>query len=173
PIPGEPPNGAQQRSKTPLVVGVAAVVAIGAIAMFSFAGGSSKSHTTASASDNVATAAPKLEDKAKLAAAASVSAEPEKKARTIMIDAAGVAGAKVYDGDKLLAEAPTNLELTSGSSRAVTVKAPGFVDKTITIDDASPTKVEVTLARVPVVGPAPGKPKGKKSTGDVDDPWAH
>jgi serine/threonine-protein kinase len=177
PIPGAPSERSPNRSRMPVVAAISAIVAVGAIGAFSMLGNTSKTHAGAAPSDVAPTKSAATDDKAKSpVVAASASAEPEKKARTIMIDAGGVAGAKVYDGDKLLAEAPTNLELASGSSRAVTVKAPGFVDKTITIDDASPTKVEVTLARVTVVGPAPIKSTGttgkKKGSGDVDDPWA-
>jgi tRNA A-37 threonylcarbamoyl transferase component Bud32 len=176
---GAEPAGAASTKKTPwpLYAGIAGVVvAVGVTAAVLIGPGKSGANTsTVAARETAPTAATSAADKPATSAtaasgpAASASVEA-KKTRPILVSTPA-ANAKVYLGDQLLGDEPLNVDLEEGATKELTLKAPGFKDKTIKLDGSTPAKLSVKLdpAVVFKASGGGGKPKGG---GDVDDPWA-
>ncbi|MBI2395284.1 MAG: serine/threonine protein kinase [Deltaproteobacteria bacterium] len=170
PIPGQPPGAATKRSKWPIFAGLAGVAAVVGIAVFALVG---PTKTDAKQTDAPPPAPSPTATQAAVAKP-TVTESPQptaapKKTRLVLVSTA-VHGAKVFDGDKELGEVPVNVELEEGAKKTVTLKAPGYADKTVTLDAKTPAKLTTTMARLPGGGGGGG---GKKAGGgEADDPWA-
>ncbi len=174
PIPGEP--GSKRRSKVPLVAAIGGlIVAAGVVAAVALGGGKQGGQQPANAAQPTQPApAPTKQPAAATTigpATTSASAAPVKKTRLVLVDVSGPTKSQIYDGDKLLGEAPVNVELDEGSTKSLTLKATGFVDKSLKLDDLSPAKVVAPMVHVPVSGGAVGGGAHKSGGGDIENPF--
>jgi serine/threonine-protein kinase len=176
PIPGAPPQ--KKRSAIPLVAGIGGlVIAAGVVAAVALGGGDKGAQQPANAAQPTQTAEkPKPAPSTSTTAAATASASatttaPEKKTKVVLLDASGPSVAKVYDGDKLLGESPLNVEVQDGTTKTVTLKAVGYIDKTVKIDGASPAKLVEPMTRVAMTGPVGTVKKPKGGGGDIENPF--
>jgi serine/threonine-protein kinase len=174
PIPGEPQAG-KKRSKAPIMVALGGLaIAAGIVGVVALGGGKQGAQQPANAAQPTQPAA-STKDAPKTAAsttapAASTTAAPVKKTRVVMLDVTGASKVQIYEGDKLVGDSPFNVELEEGLTRSFTLKATGFVEKTIKLDDKSPSKQVEPMTRVTVTGPAY---TGKKPSGggDIENPF--
>ncbi|GAC1351820.1 MAG: hypothetical protein NVSMB1_08550 [Polyangiales bacterium] len=175
PIPGEPSFGSTtKRASWPIYVGVSAVVGVIAMAVAVMNKGPSSAAkaepSTAQSSD--LTKAREVEKPAPIVMA-EPSASAARKTRIVLLT--GPAGAKFYDGDTLVGDEPFNYELEVGASKTLVVKAEGYLDKSITLEAKTPSRLNTTLTKQPNKPFAPSQPgakKGSSSSSDSDDPWA-
>ena len=164
PIPGHPPGGVPQKSKWPIFAGIAGVVAVVAIAVAALVG---PSNTGAKQPDKDTNTSPKpTATPSPTPAPTPTPVAPPKKMRVILLSA-NAASAKVFEGDKELGEVPVNVELEEGSKKTLTLRAPGYAEKTVTVDGKTPIKLNTNMTKVSGGGPV------KKSSSEVVDPWAH
>jgi serine/threonine-protein kinase len=174
PIPGAPPG--KKRSSIPLVAGVVgAIVAGGIVAAVALGGGNKGGQQPANAAQPTQAAPAPTKDAPKVtpppasaSQTASATAAPVK-TKLVLLDVSGPSSAKVYDGDKLLGDSPVNVEFEQGSTKTLTLKAPGYVEKTVKLDDKSPSKqIEPMKAIAFNGGTTVRKPSGG---GDIENPF--
>jgi len=170
PIPGEPPGGVQQKRKWPIFAGIAGVLAVVAIAVVALMGPGKTDASQQKTEDPKPAPKPTV---TQVAAHPSASVAPQpsaapKKSRLVMVTS-NAPSTRVFDGEKDLGEAPVNVELEEGTKKPLVLKAPGYADKTVTLDAKTPAKLAATLTRVAGGGGGGGP---VKKTGEADDPWA-
>ncbi|HEY0482733.1 MAG TPA: serine/threonine-protein kinase [Kofleriaceae bacterium] len=81
---------------------------------------------------------------------AGSNAPPPVEVVPVLLFARNLMSFEVYENGIKLFDGPDNLPVPRGEKRTVVIKAPGFRDKTLTIDTAK-KKVQFALSRIPVV----------------------
>jgi serine/threonine protein kinase len=174
PIPGQPPMG-EHKKRWPLYAAIGAIVSVVGIAVIALMGPgkTSANNSTPASADTTS----KLETpKASNTLAATVSAPPStttmgttaKKTKNILVDP-NAPNATIYDGTKQVGEGvgAQTVELEEGTTKTLTVKAPGYKDATVKLDAKSPSKISVQMKSLPMAKPTHTGGGG----GDIDNPW--
>jgi eukaryotic-like serine/threonine-protein kinase len=167
PIPGEPPGGIPQKSKWPIFAGIAGVVAVVAIAVAALVGPSKTDAKQPDKDPSAAAAKPTPTPSTTPSPAPTPTVvTPPKKMKNVLLTA-NAANAKVYEGDKEIGETPLNVEIEEGTKKTIVIKATGYAEKSINLDNKTPAKLSVLLKAV-----GGGAAPVKKSNSEVVDPWA-
>lgn len=167
PIPGEPPGGVPKKSKWPIFAGIAGVVAVVSIAVAALVGPSKTDAKQPEKDTPVATKSTPTPSATPTPAPTPTVVAPPKKIRTILLSTTAP-NAKVFEGDKDLGDVPLNVEIEEGSKKILTLRAPGYIEKTITVDQKTPSKLTAPLTKM-----AGGGPVKKNGNSEADNPWAH
>ena len=179
PVPASP-NSAREKSKWPLIAGLAGVAAAVAIVAGIFAK-SSQSHAQADATaEKPAVAAPLI------APSAPGAQEPLTMTKQVAL-AIVPSEAHVYQGDKDLGTSPVLVEVEEGKPLTVSARMEGYKDLDITLDGTKPResfKLERAARAAGYAAPRPApkkgpdpkpEPKPKKKPGigggEIVNPW--
>jgi serine/threonine-protein kinase len=155
PVPASPASS-RNKSKWPLVAGLAGVAAAIAIVGAIFA----KSSQSRAEPERATKAAAPSELAA--AAAPSVPSEPLTVSKQVAL-AIVPPEAHLYDGDKDLGTSPILVEVEEGKTLALVARMAGYKELALSIDGSKPRE-SIKLERLARAGAAPARPAPRKST---------